>query len=170
MSNRASLGTDLVKGALAGVLGVWALDRVSWFMWNRENPEALAREEKARPHGVDPARLLAYRVARRFGSTAEPQDFNRSATAIHYALGIVPGALYAAWRRRSERVPAAGGLLLGVGVFLLHDELISRLLRLSGPMRAYPWQAHARGLTAHAAFGVATDAALRSMDAAAARL
>lgn len=40
--------TDMVKGAVAGAVGIWALDRVTWWLWDRENPMSLHQERTAR--------------------------------------------------------------------------------------------------------------------------
>lgn len=163
---KRSLAGDLVKGAVAGALGVWALDRVTWFMWNREEPEALAREEAARPLGLDPAHLVAHKIHRQVDREAEPKQPSAGGLAVHYSLGVVPGALYSALRHRWGASSAVAGAAFGVGLFLLQDVLLNRLLGLSGPARDYPWQAYARGFVGHAVFGATTDLALRAMDGA----
>lgn len=170
MENHAStLITDLAKGALAGALGVWALDRITWSMWNREDPKALAREAAARPLGLDPAHVVAHRLGRLAGRRMQPKQPSAPGLAVHYSLGIVPGALYGALRNRSRSISAGGGVLFGLGLFLLQDELVNRVLGLSGPAKRYPWQAHARGLIGHAVYGVTTDGVLRLLDRSVAR-
>jgi hypothetical protein len=56
--------TDLVKGAIAGAVAVWAMDRVGWWMWNREDPAALRQEREARVEGMDPAHVTGWRKRR----------------------------------------------------------------------------------------------------------
>ena len=55
---------------------------------------------------------------------------------------------------------AGQGLLLGLAVFVLNDELLAPAAGLASGPRSYPWQAHFRGLIGHLAFGVATEAAI----------
>ncbi|MDQ3557468.1 MAG: hypothetical protein M3409_11940 [Gemmatimonadota bacterium] len=55
---------DLVKGAIAGAVAVWAMDRVGWWMWNREDPAALRQEREARVEGMDPAHVTGWRKRR----------------------------------------------------------------------------------------------------------
>lgn len=157
------IAADLLKGALAGAVGTWALDRVTWFLWHREDPRALARERVARPGGLDPAHVLANRMGRAFGTQLRPAQPHPAGIATHFAIGIAPAAIYGLLRSRA-RVPAGAGLLLGLGLFLLQDELGNHLMGLSGSPRDYPWQAHARGLAGHLAYGAATDAALGLLD------
>ncbi len=45
--------TEVVKGAIAGAVGVWAMDQVGWYMYNREAPEVLQQEQEARVEGMD---------------------------------------------------------------------------------------------------------------------
>jgi hypothetical protein len=47
-----------------------------------------------------------------------------------------------------------GGLLFGTLFWLVEDEGMGPLMGLSGDNSKYPMEAHLRGLTAHAAFGV----------------
>src|SRR3712207_4975876 len=55
------LAFDLLKGAVAGAVGVWAMDRVDWFMYERalDTPETRRQTEAARPGGMDPAHVIA---------------------------------------------------------------------------------------------------------------
>ena len=80
--------------------------------------------------------------------------------AIHYGLGIVPGALYAVARNRLPLVGAAGGLLFGAALWALNDEYLNSALGLAAPFGAYPVETHVRGLVGHLALGGATDSIL----------
>ncbi|MCA1673436.1 MAG: DUF1440 domain-containing protein, partial [Actinobacteria bacterium] len=56
------------------------------------------------------------------------------------------------------------GLAFGTGFSLLVDELMNPLLGLTPGPRAFPWQAHARGLGGHLAFGATTELVLEGFD------
>lgn len=47
---------------------------------------------------------------------------------------------------------------------LLTDLLLNPVLRLTPGPRAFPWQAHARGLGGHLVFGAATELVLEGLD------
>lgn len=47
MKRRKNAAVEMVRGAVAGGVGVWAMDRVGWFLYNREDPAALRREHVA---------------------------------------------------------------------------------------------------------------------------
>jgi hypothetical protein len=78
----------------------------------------------------------------------------------HYALGVVPGALYGALRPVIPGLGAGRGLVFGLALFLVNDEFLNSALGFAGPPDAYPASSHLRGLVGHAVLGVVTDATL----------
>ena len=163
-SDAGDLALDLVKGAIAGAAAVWAMDRLGWALWDREDPATLARERAARVEGMDPAHVFANRVADAVGHPLHPRQPHPAGVAVHYAIGMAPAMAYAALRRRSPALATGGGLAYGLGLFLAVDEAMVPALGLASGPAAYPWQAHARGLVSHLALGVVTDAALDALD------
>ncbi|HWG85800.1 MAG TPA: DUF1440 domain-containing protein [Deinococcales bacterium] len=164
IGKRRSTVNELIKGAVAGAAGVWAMDRVGWFMYLREDEDALRQEERVRPGGLDPAHNIAGRVASALGRELVPEQPNQWGIVAHYALGVLPGALYGVLRHRYPGLASSQGALYGLGLFVVNDELANPLLGLSGGPLEYPWQAHARGLVEHVILGVVTDLVLRTMD------
>lgn len=156
--------TEVVKGAIAGAVGVWAMDQVGWYMYNREDPEALRQEEEARVEGMDPAHVAANRVAEALGTSLTPSQPHPAGIGVHYGLGVMPAMLYGPLRHRVEGLDAGHGLLYGLGLFLAMDEVVAPALGLAAGPTAYPWQAHARGLVSHLVLGVVTDATLDILD------
>ncbi len=152
---------DLLMGALAGVVGVWALDRLDWFLMDREPERARRQTRLARPDGQDPAHVIANRAARAVGARLSPGQPHPTGLAVHYGLGVMMGAAYAALRLRVGAVGAGRGVPFGLAMFALQDEGLNTLLGTGGPPVRYPWQTHARGAVAHALFGFVTDAVLR---------
>lgn len=163
---KENVAAAVLKGAVAGAVGVWALDRVTWYLWNREDPAAIARELRARPRGMDPAHVMANRAANGLGRRLTPRQPHPAGIAAHFALGVVPGALYGALRHRSGGVRPGRGLLFGLALFILQDEIANWLLGMSGSPAQYPWQAHARGVAGHLAYGAATEMTLGLLDEA----
>lgn len=178
---------DLVLGAVAGAAGVWVMDRVGWFLYDHEDPDALAQELEARrggsdvelteseaaapagqaasgAPGKDVAHVLAEKLARLGGLEIRTGQPNAAGMLVHYGLGVLPGALYAVSRRRFPSVRLGAGALYGVGLFVVNDEIAAPVLGLASGPRAYPWQAHARGLLAHTVLGVVSESALRLFD------
>jgi hypothetical protein len=155
---------DALMGAIAGAAGVWVMDRVGWFLYRREDPASIQQERAARVEGKDPAHVVAGKAAGALRITLSPPQPHPAGMAVHYGLGVVPGMLYGPLRHRVGGLRAGRGLLYGLGLFLLNDELLNPVLGLASGPTAYPWQAHARGLAAHLALGATTDAALDALD------
>lgn len=155
---------DVVKGALAGAVGVWALDQVTWALWDREAPEVIAQERQARPGGLDPAHVMANRAADAMGVELTPKQPNAAGMVVHYSLGVLPGALYGVFRHEMDGLDTGRGALFGLGLGILQDQLANSLLGTSGAPTEYPWQAHTRGLIGHVVYGVVTDMVLEILD------
>ena len=156
---------DMVKGAIAGAVGTWLMDKVTWYMWDRQDPATLRQEEQeARTEGMDPAHVTANRVARVFGKQLHPSQPHPAGVAVHYGIGIAPAIAYAALRRRTPALAAGGGLLYGLGLFLMVDEGVVPALGLAGGPSEYPWQTHVRGLVGHLVLGAGTHATLQLLD------
>ncbi|MFC1459511.1 hypothetical protein ACETIH_23000 [Microvirga arabica] len=158
---RESVLADTLKGAVAGGIAVWVMDQVDWYMYNHEDPEARQRTQRVRPDGLDPAHVMAHKVAGAFGAELSPRQPHPAGIAVHYSLGIGPGALYGALQGRVPALGVGRGALFGLGLFLMQDELVNAATGLSARPRQYPWQAHARGLIAHIVYGIVTDTLLR---------
>ena len=156
-SNTSGVAVDMLKGAVAGAAGVWVMDRLDWFLYGRESAETRQRTEDARPGGRDPAHVIAGMAADAVGVELASPKQNPAGLAVHYSLGILPGALYGALRSRVDYLGAGRGLLFGLGLFVVEDELANPLLGTAAPPGRYPWQAHARGLVAHLVYGLVTD-------------
>lgn len=182
-----SVAVDMLLGAVAGAVGVWAMDRVGWYMYNHEDRdaiarelqarkggddvqytgperEALAREPQAQPAGKDVAHVGVEKAAGIAGIKADTSQPNAGGVALHYALGIVPGALHAVIRRKAPVMQAGSGALYGFGLYVINDELVAPSLGLASKPTEYPWQAHARGAITHTVLGVVTESLLRLFD------
>lgn len=156
--------TSTARGAAAGAVGVVAMDVVTWLLYRRANMLDLLREKHLRPYGKDTAHALVRRVTDAVGSDAGSSEPNGAGIAVHYGLGMGPGALYAHRRRQHPWLRAGRGAGYGLALYLLNDLLAARLLGIAGPQRAYPWQAHARGVVGHVMLGVVTEATLNAVD------
>jgi hypothetical protein len=131
----------LLKGALVGAASLWLMDRLDWFTYEHQDPEARARTDAARPMGLDPAHVIAERVAHAFGGELGPHEphAHPAGLAIHYLLGTAPAVLYTLLRDTYPQIRAGGGSAFGLATFLVQDELLSTLLGTAGassPMRS----------------------------------
>jgi hypothetical protein len=164
-SNR-SLIADMVKGAVAGLAGVWLMDRIGWQMYLNEDPKAFRQEKAAQIEGKYVAHVAVSKMADFAGIERTPEQEYRAGKVMHYMLGLMPGAAYGALRKRVPVLGAGRGLLYGLTLFVAEDEILAPALGLASGPRAYPWQAHARGLVTHLVLGATTHATLDLLDRA----
>lgn len=156
--------TTALLGVAAGAIGVWALDRLDWFLYDLEGPDSRARTQAARENGEAPAGVLVSRVEAATGRELSPDGHYAAELGTHYAIGIAPAVGYALLR---DRLPVSGvtrGALYGAALWLLHDEVSNPLLGLSNRPEAYPWQNHARAFAAHILYGVTTEVVLNAAE------
>lgn len=160
---RASGGifAGLLLGAVAGAGGVWVMDRVGWVMYDNERVSALQREHQARPGNLDVAHAAADKVAALVGHRL-PHQPNAAGMVVHYALGVLPGAVYGVLRQRVPAVRAGNGAAYGLALFGIMDETAAPLLGIAAGPSRYPWQAHARGAVAHLVLGITTETLLHA--------
>ncbi|MDP9415433.1 MAG: DUF1440 domain-containing protein [Pseudomonadota bacterium] len=153
-----------LMGAAAGAAGTFALDRTDWLMWNHEDEQAKAQTNSVRPYGEPPAHVTAHKAEEILGVEPTPEQHEIAGVAIHYNIGIGPAIVYALVR---DKLPIKGiprGLLYGLGIFAVQDEILNSASGLGANLKKYPWQAHARGLFSHLAYGVATELMLNFME------
>jgi hypothetical protein len=156
--------TTTARGGAAGAVGVVAMDVITWALYRRKSRLDLLREKRVRSYGKDTAHALVRRLAAGVGSDAGRSEPNGAGIAVHYVLGMAPGALYAQQRRRRPWVRSGRGAVYGVGLYLTNDLLAARLLGIAGPQGKYPWQAHARGVIGHVVLGMVTEATLTAIE------
>jgi uncharacterized membrane protein YagU involved in acid resistance len=157
---RGSLLGDLVCGAIAGAAATWMMDLVTTGMLQQQPADATERENEARPNGQSSLANLVDRIDSAAGLELDAGTKSSASQLAHYALGVVPGALYAAVRRRLPLVGSLRGLIYGATLWAVNDEYVNARLGLSAPWSAYPTETHVRGLVGHLVLGASTDTVL----------
>ncbi|HSA55588.1 MAG TPA: DUF1440 domain-containing protein [Gemmatimonadaceae bacterium] len=160
--SKRHLARDVLQGAAAGAVATWLMGRVTTFLYDRENWEAREREDRARD-GRTSYEMAAMKVARTFGRSLDAREQAALGNALHWTLGIGAGAMYGALGHEGRDLSLRRGLKFGTGFWLFMDETVTPALGLTPGPRAFPWQAHARGLVGHAAYGIAVEAAFRAL-------
>lgn len=153
----------LVKGAVAGAAATWVMERVTTTLYRRESKEARQEEERAR-QGELSSSVAARKMASSVGVSLDEDAQKKLGNALHWGLGIGAGTAYAAMRERIAGLDCGRGIGFGTAFFLLMDEGVNTALGFTPPPKAFPWQAHARGLAAHLTFGLITYMALNALD------
>lgn len=153
-----------MKGAVAGAVAVWLMDRVTSYMYRHEDPIAKEQEKMAQKGGKYAPYVAVNKMAKGLNIQMNERQEHIAAKTLHYLLGIIPATSYAILRHKVKGLDKANGLLFGLGLFIVQDEILTPLTGVaSGPL-AYPWQAHARGLAGHLTVGAATDMTVRALD------
>jgi uncharacterized membrane protein YagU involved in acid resistance len=144
---RTTVREDLIKGAIAGAVATWLMGKVTG-----------ARYARGGSGVADKAAMV-------LGTRLGDEQRERLAAALHWALGIGAGAAYALLRRRFSALGRGSSLGVGTAFWAAVDEGLVPALGLTPGPKAFPWQAHARGLAGHLTFGTVTDRTLRLLDA-----
>jgi uncharacterized membrane protein YagU involved in acid resistance len=152
---------DALRGALAGAAATWLMDQVTTGLYEAQPPEVTKLEAAGRPNGKSSVANLVDRVESAAGFTVAARRRPAIEFAIHYALGIVPGAIYGVVRRYLPFARLGRGLAFGLALFAVNDEFMNTKLGLAGPVNAYPPETHLRGLAGHAVLGVGTETGIQ---------
>lgn len=152
---------DALRGALAGAAATWVMDLVTTGIYEAQPAEATRREIAARPRGQSSVANAVDRAEAETGFRIPPARRPMVEMAVHYGLGIIPGAIYGVMRRWLPIARLGRGLWYGLVLFAVADEYLNTRLGFAGPPEAYPPEAHLRGLAGHAVLGVATETGIQ---------
>jgi hypothetical protein len=152
---------DALRGALAGAAATWLMDLVTTGIYEAQPAEATKAEEAGRPNGKGAVTNMVDRFESETGLTIPPARRPMVENAVHYALGVAPGAIYGVIRRWLPFSRAGRGLVFGLALFAVNDEYLNTKLGFAGPFDAYPPEAHIRGLAGHSVLGVATETGIQ---------
>jgi len=159
-ARRPSLLGGAIRGAIAGAVATWLMDLTTTGLVQGESDEDKRREAAAQPNGQSSVANMVDRLEGQTGLRVSDSARSTVLNLVHYCLGVVPGAIYGALRRRVPAIAVGGGLLYGVLLFVANDEVVNTELGFAGPYQAYPLASHVRGIVGHAVLGVATDRTL----------
>ena len=137
------------------------MDLVTTGMYEVQPREVTQREAAARPNGKSSVANMVDLFESETGLTVPAERRPLVENAIHYALGVVPGAIYGVVRRHVPVARLGRGLAFGMALFAVNDEYLNTKLGLAGPFDAYPPEAHLRGVAGHAVLGVATETGIQ---------
>jgi hypothetical protein len=152
---------DALRGALAGAAATWLMDLVTTGIYEAQPSEVTRQEQAAQPHGKSSVANLVDRIEAETGLRVPASRRAAVENAVHYALGIAPGAVYGVVRRYIPFARLGRGLAYGLVLFVVNDEYLNTALGLAGPIEAYPPETHVRGLAGHAVLGVATETGIQ---------
>ena len=152
---------DAIRGALAGAAATYLMDLVTTGIYEAQPAEATKLEAIGRPNGKGAVTNMVDRFETESGIAIPLERRPLVENVVHYALGVVPGALYGVIRRWIPFARLGRGLAYGLATFVVNDEYLNTKLGFAGPIEAYPPEAHLRGLAGHAVLGVATETGIQ---------
>ncbi len=151
---------NLALGALAGVIGGFALAGAAQTIYSLTSPKKIAQETAIEPR--DPFIVLAEKFEKLTGrhlDESQKKIFEQcAATALSATAGVSYALLASKWKLNW----LAGGLVFGGLFWAIEDEGLSPVLGLVGDNTKYPLEAHVRGLAAHVIFGIVTAAFIKA--------
>ena len=160
MTDHSSLLVRVVRGAVAGGVATWFMDLATTGFMANQTPHEAAREKAAQPNGKSSVMNMLDTATAVTGIRLDDEAKSIAANLTHYALGVVPGALYAAVRPYLPPIRAGHGLVYGLTLFVVNDEFLNSAMGFAGPPDAYPVSSHVRGLVGHVVLGITTDAGI----------
>lgn len=153
------------KAALAGTLaGAAASAMMDVYWWALQGVPGARPEQKPRPGdhtaGYEPAtQKMADSLWRAVTGSEVPDDKKAVAgVAMHYAFGAACGALWGVYSSLRRRSALPEGVLYGVAIWLLGDEMAFRVAKMSPEADKVPLSEHAQALGAHLVYGAGTAA------------
>jgi hypothetical protein len=88
----ASTKECLLKGAIAGGVGVWLMDRFTWFWYSHEDTDTLVKERTAQKGGRYAPNAAGKHLTDVLEIGLPRKQQNIVGRSIHYFMGISPGA------------------------------------------------------------------------------
>jgi hypothetical protein len=158
---------DGVSGAVGGLIASWIMGKAMTKLAGAGSEETVELEQEAAQAAGEPAPEKVIRKAvQPFGIELSRSGKETGATVVHYVYGTVWGAAFGILGPRLPIPPIATGALLGAGLWLVSDELLLPLLRLSRAPWKYPVSFHGKALAGHLLYGLVTDATSRGLSVA----
>jgi uncharacterized membrane protein YagU involved in acid resistance len=156
-----------LRGVAAGLAGAVAQD--IFFAVTKKLAPAPAKDVFAPPEieqeGEMPTQTVARRLVEGLAVRGPLQHEALSGQVVHHAFGTAWGGVYGIVAPSVARLDTLrGGLGFGVAVWMLSDNLLLPLFRLSAWPQDYPVKTHGYALIAHFAYGAAVYAAFRALD------
>ncbi len=157
------LGIFLLKGLIIGIVATQALDKTSELLQDELDPKIRKRENKTRGNR-QAYEVAVSRMAGLFNRKLSREEERRWGWRFHKAFGISGGYQYLALRQKNPKAGKWVGLPFGLLFFVVVDETMNYLLKLTPGPTHFPLQSHARGAIAHLAYGVAAESTARALE------
>jgi uncharacterized membrane protein YagU involved in acid resistance len=122
-----------------------------------ESEEAIERDQQQQAEQAAQQEGSTEKVARRMaeavGKELPPQQKKQAGQAVHYAFGILMGAVYGVVAELIPEVTTGGGTAYGTLLFLAADEVAVPAFQLAPPPNETPASDHLQYWAAHVVYG-----------------
>lgn len=149
-------GGNIGVGALVGYVASRTMDQATTRFHASQSDESKRREQELAPGGT--LVQLGKQIGGAVGRELTDDEAGRVGLAVHRTLGVSYGMGASALVKRGVR-PLVAGLAVGALAFVLVDEGTA-----IAQLTDYPLASHARGVVAHAAFGLTAGVLLALID------
>lgn len=164
---RAAWLRDATLGAMGGLFASWVMGAAQASINKLGDQRTLRRERIAgESAGGSATEKLAARVARPFGVLLNERQRQTGGQIVHYAYGAAWGAAFGLLARRIALPPIAAGCAFGASLWLISDEVLVPIFKLSPPPPRFPLSTHGKALAAHVIYGAVADGSFRALGSA----
>jgi hypothetical protein len=181
MNERSAVGTDVLKGLAAGIIGgavagifMNQFQKICsrWLTGQEESHGAQSLQKGMPHHGAarileehgadDPGDDSAERLAQTISVTGFDHKLTESekdiaGTAFHYAFAISMGGVYGSAAEVVPQTTMGTGMPYGALIWLGADEVVVPALGLSKSAAGYPLSIHAASFAAHLVYGLTLE-------------
>jgi uncharacterized membrane protein YagU involved in acid resistance len=171
--SRNSMIKGALAGAMAGMVGAWAMDRTQSLLsraigdnpsgardeWTDSQGGQRSRADVQRGQTHEPATMVAAAKASRAITGRAPTKRQRwwGGVGLHYAFGAGVGAVYGALAERAAVITRGAGLPYGTAVWLAAENVMAPAMGVSPPPAQSSPRLHLHALFAHLAFGCSAE-------------
>jgi putative membrane protein len=164
--------SDVLKGAAAGAVGglvaSWVMNEFSSVVQKVAESVSDGHNRKSQGSGQEQQEDPTMTTAEKISETVAGMRLNREqkkkgGTVVHYAFGVLMGAVYGAAAEALPPVRSLAGLPYGAALFVGADEVALPVLGLSKKPTEYPLSRHLSGLGQHLVYGVTIEFVRRNL-------
>lgn len=165
---KPNIGKALLAGLVAGLAASWTMNRFQdvWLAIsspNGSNDKTKRGETEAATEAQDDTTVKAASAVSEglLDHKLTPAEKKIAGPAVHYAVGAAGGIIYCVASEFFPKVVRGLGLPYGTAFWLVVDEGMVPLLRLSKGPTAYPPSTHIYALASHLVFGATIEGVRR---------
>jgi hypothetical protein len=157
----------VIAGFVGGVAGAWAMDQFTR-AWNAIVPDSKRRKQRPPlPYSQqewDSTSRTASQAAEFFlQRELTYRETILGAQLVHFAVGGLVMAGYAGLFPQKVKRPPASGLIFGLSLWFVAEELAMAMLKVNDPPQDYTLPMHLNSLGEHFAYGVASSLVARAL-------